>query len=298
MFTTIRLKLIGRHLHCEEDDSKRLRAAQALGKLKNRRAVDILIRMLSDKSPAVRAASVDSLGRFKDPRAIESLTVKLRDENEAEEVRCAAAKALAVSGGVSAADTLSSALEHEKEPFAFDEKSAFNPLPSAACSEVHRRGYSAWTIRLRDDHRVSHWRLRLAISEALQKLKEGKKWKVVDWRERRLEIWSRLPWQDLREIWRSVENRDLEPPEEAYIENYLGFEYSDNYKPYGSEAGHRYGKEFRCPFCACAYLRCGRERYSAEEEEADGWVKSWHWYNCTYCCKSSRHLVNEYSTYD
>jgi len=55
-------------------------AAEALGKLKDPRAVEPLIKALKDKDSGVRRSAAEALGKLKDPRAVEPLIGALKDE--------------------------------------------------------------------------------------------------------------------------------------------------------------------------------------------------------------------------
>ena len=75
-----------------KDSDVRQAAAEALGEIKDPRAVEPLIAALGDESSGVRLAAAKSLGEIKDPRAVEPLSAALKDENKY--VRRAAAHAL------------------------------------------------------------------------------------------------------------------------------------------------------------------------------------------------------------
>jgi HEAT repeat protein len=66
------------------------KAAEALGRIRDPRAVEQLIAALKDEEIGVREAAAKALGEISDPRAVEPLIAALRDK----EVREAAAKAL------------------------------------------------------------------------------------------------------------------------------------------------------------------------------------------------------------
>ncbi len=61
-----------------KNNSIREKAAQALGKLNNPRAVDPLIQTLKDYDESVRQKAAEALGEIKDPRAIEPLTIMVK----------------------------------------------------------------------------------------------------------------------------------------------------------------------------------------------------------------------------
>ncbi len=67
-------------------------AAEALGELKDPRALEPLLEALRDANPEVRQAAAEALGEFNDPCTIEPLLQVLRDANS--DVRQAAARAL------------------------------------------------------------------------------------------------------------------------------------------------------------------------------------------------------------
>ncbi len=76
----------------DEDSDVRWAAAEALGALKDPRAVDPLLARLGDKDRDVRRAAAEALGALKDPRALEPLLARLEAEDWG--VREAAALAL------------------------------------------------------------------------------------------------------------------------------------------------------------------------------------------------------------
>jgi len=64
----------------DENSSVRESAAEALGELKDPRAVEPLIEALKDKEPAVQGSAAKALGKLKDPRAVEPLIEALKDK--------------------------------------------------------------------------------------------------------------------------------------------------------------------------------------------------------------------------
>jgi hypothetical protein len=75
-----------------DDEQRRARAAVALGRCGDGRAVEALIGLLADGDPAVRRAAAETLGELRDPRSAEALLAAARDESH--ETRVAAASAL------------------------------------------------------------------------------------------------------------------------------------------------------------------------------------------------------------
>jgi len=65
----------------DEDSEVRRSAAYALGKLQDPRAVEPLIAALQDKDWGVRGWAADALGNLKDPRALEPLITALQDDD-------------------------------------------------------------------------------------------------------------------------------------------------------------------------------------------------------------------------
>jgi HEAT repeat protein len=65
----------------DENPIVRSKAAEALGDIKDSRAVEPLIAALKDKNKDVRFSSAGALGKIKDPRAIKPLIASLKDEN-------------------------------------------------------------------------------------------------------------------------------------------------------------------------------------------------------------------------
>lgn len=80
------IKLNGRNIQL------RRQAAQALGEIKDPRAVEPLIAALKDEDSKVRMNTARALGEIKDPRAVRPLMVALKDQHSAE-VRVRAAQA-------------------------------------------------------------------------------------------------------------------------------------------------------------------------------------------------------------
>jgi HEAT repeat protein len=78
-------------LRYRKDEGVRQAAAEALGKIKDRRAVEPLIAALKDESFSVRQAAAEALGKIKDPRAVEPLSAALKDARNGD-VRLAAAR--------------------------------------------------------------------------------------------------------------------------------------------------------------------------------------------------------------
>jgi len=67
-----------------KDDDKNMRkvAAEALGMIRDKRAVEPLISALKDDDKNVRKAAAEALGMIRDKRAVESLIGALKDQNE------------------------------------------------------------------------------------------------------------------------------------------------------------------------------------------------------------------------
>ncbi|RMF83541.1 MAG: NACHT domain-containing protein, partial [Nitrospirae bacterium] len=87
------------------------RAAEALGKLGDPRAVEPLLQALGDESRGVRRAAAEALGKLGDPRAVEPLLQALGDRYS--DVRLAAAEALGKLGDPRAVEPLLQALRDE-----------------------------------------------------------------------------------------------------------------------------------------------------------------------------------------
>lgn len=86
-----------RALAYEKDYRIRHLAARFLGVIGDGKALDPLIRSLSDTHPMVRSGAAQALGKLDDPRAIESLIVALMDPERA--VHTSAMKSLKRIGG-------------------------------------------------------------------------------------------------------------------------------------------------------------------------------------------------------
>ncbi|MBN1568775.1 MAG: HEAT repeat domain-containing protein [Acidobacteria bacterium] len=83
-------------------------AAVSLGNLKDARAVEPLIKALGDENQRVRRSAVEALGSLRDPKALEALLKLLNDENVL--VRRSAAQALGNLGNPDVVDPLLKAL--------------------------------------------------------------------------------------------------------------------------------------------------------------------------------------------
>ena len=93
-----------------DDALVRRQAAQALGEIKDPRAVKPLIGLLQDKDPLIRRHTVNALGKIGDPRGASPLVAILKDETEQSHVRMTAAQALGRIGEERAVEPLIAAL--------------------------------------------------------------------------------------------------------------------------------------------------------------------------------------------
>ncbi|MFC1844243.1 HEAT repeat domain-containing protein [Thermodesulfobacteriota bacterium] len=93
----------------EKNPLVRLKAANALGEIKDARAVDPLIAILNDTDPVVRASAVRALGEIKDARAVDPLIGILNDTDP--DVRASAVQALSNIKDARAVDPLIGALK-------------------------------------------------------------------------------------------------------------------------------------------------------------------------------------------
>jgi hypothetical protein len=90
------------------------RVINALGKLKDERAVEVLANMAQNKSPQIRAASAEALGEIANGRAVAALILRLQDEDQL--VRETTARALGKLQRREPLDALYSAARKEKVP--------------------------------------------------------------------------------------------------------------------------------------------------------------------------------------
>ncbi len=97
----------------DEDENVRCNVVETLGKLRDPRCVDGLIRKLSDESRFVRWRAAEALGMIKDRRALKPLINALEDECEF--VRWKAAEALGELKDPEAIEPLMRAMEDESE---------------------------------------------------------------------------------------------------------------------------------------------------------------------------------------
>ena len=80
----------------DESEDVRLRAAEALGKIGDTRAVEPLIQALKDKRVSVQMNTAEALGKMGDERAVKPLIQALKDEYDS--VRREAAETLGKMG--------------------------------------------------------------------------------------------------------------------------------------------------------------------------------------------------------
>jgi HEAT repeat protein len=96
-----------------KDKFARWEAAEALGEIGDKRAVDPLIEALNDKKPLIRWKAAEALGEIKDKRAVDPLIEALKGEDEDWCVRKTAAEALGKIGDKRAVEPLIEALKDE-----------------------------------------------------------------------------------------------------------------------------------------------------------------------------------------
>jgi hypothetical protein len=93
-----------------QDPLVRRHAAEALGEIRDTRAIDPLGRVLKDKDALIRRHAVKALGKIGDPRAVPLLAEILNDPDEQSHVRMTAAEALGDIGDKRAVEPLVSVL--------------------------------------------------------------------------------------------------------------------------------------------------------------------------------------------
>jgi len=118
----------------DEDDNVRQGVAEALGKLRDPRAVDPLINALQDEQSIVRAYAADALAELGDERAIEPLVALLTDEDWY--VRARTLFALGQLGGPLVFAPLVSALEDQDSRVRSAAASALGKLQDARIHDV------------------------------------------------------------------------------------------------------------------------------------------------------------------
>jgi HEAT repeat protein len=137
----------------DDNSDVRCAAAEALGQLGNRQAVEPLIVRLNDDNSDVRRAAAETLGRLSEAQAIEPLIARLSDGNS--DVRRAAAKSL---------DELTWQAQTQAQQIAY-------LIATQACDEIVRIGEPAvesLIASLKDDN----WDVRRMAAEALVKISE------------------------------------------------------------------------------------------------------------------------------
>lgn len=79
-------KAVDQLIHALEDEDEFVRreAAEALGKIRNKKAVDPLIHMLMDKDEYVRTYAAEALGKIRDKKAVDPLIHVIKDEDMGE----------------------------------------------------------------------------------------------------------------------------------------------------------------------------------------------------------------------
>jgi hypothetical protein len=90
------------------------RVINALGKLRDERAVEVLANMMQSKSPQIRAASTEALGEIGNDRALSALIPGLQDDDQL--VRETTAKSLGKLQRREPLNALHSAARQEKVP--------------------------------------------------------------------------------------------------------------------------------------------------------------------------------------
>jgi len=93
------------------DPLVRRQAVQALGEIKDPRAVKPLIGLLNDRDALIRRHAIEALGKIKDVRAVSPLATRLSDKREESHVRTAAAEALGTLRDPAALESLIAALK-------------------------------------------------------------------------------------------------------------------------------------------------------------------------------------------
>lgn len=88
------IKELANALRYKKDGYVRQEAAEALGKIGEKSAVDPLIVALKDENIDVRRKAVEALGKIGDPRAIDCLITAMKDKNRNKDIRSAIAKTL------------------------------------------------------------------------------------------------------------------------------------------------------------------------------------------------------------
>ena len=95
----------------DKDSGVRSRAAEALGKIGDKRAVDSLVAALKDPFSTVRAYAAESLGRIDDARTVDVLVVSLKDQDPG--VRASAAESLGKIGETRTVPALTVSLQFD-----------------------------------------------------------------------------------------------------------------------------------------------------------------------------------------
>ncbi|MGB9979800.1 HEAT repeat domain-containing protein [Methanobacterium sp.] len=140
----------------DKDEEVRWKAAWALGNIRDRRAVEPLIYLLHDKSWAVRRFAASALGKIGDERAVESLMKALSDEEW--HVRKYAADALGKIGDERAVESLMDALHDKDSDVRWKAAVALGKMKSAAVEPLIE-------LLKNDD-----WHIRGRAAEALGKI--------------------------------------------------------------------------------------------------------------------------------
>jgi|GEM_PF-1970110 len=130
-----------------KDLDVRRRAARELGELKDPRAVEPLIGALKDEDPLVRWSATEALGKLKDPRAVEPLIKALKDKDL--DVRRSAAKALGKLKDPRAVEPLIGALKDEAPLVRWSVAEALGELgdPRAVEPLIKALKDKDWTVR-------------------------------------------------------------------------------------------------------------------------------------------------------
>jgi len=139
-----------------KDPEVRKNAAEALGKIKDPRAVEPLIEALKDKDFRVRWNAAEALGEIGDPKAVKPLIAALKDENSG--VRSSAAFALGEIQDPRAVEPLIEALK--------DEDSDVRRRAATALGKIQDpRAVEPLIEALKDEDSGVRWRAAKALGE-------------------------------------------------------------------------------------------------------------------------------------
>ena len=111
------MKGLTKALGYKKDYKIRLKAVQALARMKNKNTIDPILIALEDENDLIRKEVVETLAEFGDPKALDPLISLIKKENYLGSIAQAAVEALGKIKDPRAIETLTTALRYNIHPF-------------------------------------------------------------------------------------------------------------------------------------------------------------------------------------